>query len=66
MTMTAPDPHIQALRDARIAEREGRIAEVQRWADEAAAAGDEDNHHRNLEQVARLKAMRYPWEQSAA
>jgi hypothetical protein len=51
-----------------VAEREARIAEVQRWADAAAAAGEEHNHRRNLEQVARLKAMRYPWEheQSAA
>ncbi len=64
--MTAPDPHIQLLRDALVAEHEARIAEVQRWAEEAAAAGDERNHRRNLEQVARLKAMRYPWEQTAA
>jgi hypothetical protein len=39
---------------------------LQGWADEAAAAGDERNHQRNVEQVTRLKAMRYPWEQSAA
>lgn len=64
--MKAPDPHIQALRDALIAEHEARIAEVQGWADEAAAAGDERNHRRNLEQVARLKAMPYPWEHTAA
>jgi len=64
--MTTPDPHIQSLRDALKAEHEARIAEVQQWADEAAAAGDVHNHRRNLEQVARLKAMPYPWESAAA
>jgi hypothetical protein len=34
--MTAPDPYIQTLRDALIADHEARIAEVQGWADAAA------------------------------
>lgn len=60
--MTVVDPHIQALRDALVAEHEARIAEEQEWADEAAAAGDERSHRRILEHIARLKAMPYPWE----
>lgn len=60
------DPHIQALRDLLIAEHEERIAEVQRWADEAGAAGDAWRQRWHLDQVAQLKAMPYPWEQGQA
>jgi hypothetical protein len=63
--MTTPDPYIKALRDLMVADHEACIARVQSWADEAAACGHERSYRLNLEQVARLKAMRYPWEQSA-
>lgn len=64
--MTAVDPHIQALRDALVAEHEERIAEVQAWADEAAARGNHEAQRRHLAHVNRLKAMPYPWEDRAA
>jgi hypothetical protein len=64
--MTTVDPHIEALRNALVAEHEERIAEVQAWADEAAAQGDEDSARRYRARVARLPAMRYPWEDTHA
>ncbi len=60
--MTATDVHVQALRDALVAEHEAHIAEIERRASEAAERGDEWNHRRNLEHAAQLRAMRYPWE----
>jgi hypothetical protein len=60
------DPHIKALRDALVAEHEATIAEVQRWADEAGAAGEVERQRRHLARVERLKAIPYPWEQSQA
>ncbi|MDI5939406.1 hypothetical protein ACVMYR_03295 [Micromonospora sp. PTRAS2] len=63
MTM---DPHVQALNDALRSEHEGWIAEVQRWADEAAAAGDHERQRRHLAHVERLRAMPYPWESARA
>jgi hypothetical protein len=53
------DPHIQALRDALIADHEQRIAEEQRAADEAS-----DDWYRKWHQdhAAALRAMPYPWE----
>ncbi|MFD0973450.1 hypothetical protein [Plantactinospora endophytica] len=62
----AVDPHIQALRDLLVAEHEERIAEVQRWADEAAARGDEWYQRWHQDHAARLRAMVYPWEQHRA
>jgi hypothetical protein len=59
---TAVDPHIQVLRRALVTEHEERIAEIQRWADEAAARGDHKAQSWHLAHVDRLKAMRYPWE----
>lgn len=59
------DTHVQALRDALRADHEAWIAEVQRWADDAAAAGDTQRMRRHLAHVARLKAMTYPWEKGA-
>jgi hypothetical protein len=55
------DPHIQALRDALVADHEQRIAEEQRAADEAT-----DDWYRKWHQdhAAALRAMRYPWEQA--
>jgi hypothetical protein len=64
--MTVVDSHIQALRDALVAEHEQRIAEIVGWADEAAARGDTDNQRRHLAHVERLRAMPYPWERRAA
>lgn len=64
--MNTVDPHIQALRDALMAEHEERIAEVQGWADDAASRGDADRQRRHLEHVERLKSMPYPWQNPAA
>jgi hypothetical protein len=61
MTAVA-DPFAQALRDALVAEHEAHIAEIERRAADAAARGDEWNHHRNLEHAAQLRAMPYPWQ----
>jgi len=60
------DPQIQALRDLLRPDHEAWIAEVQQWADDAAAAGDTVRQRRHLEHVARLKAMPCPGEQSHA
>lgn len=60
------DPHVQALRDLLVAEHEERIAEVQRWADEAGACGDVERQRWHLTHVARLRAMAYPWERPSA
>jgi hypothetical protein len=59
------DPTIRALRESLIADHERWIAEVQQWADAAAAAGDTVRQRRHLEHVARLRAMPYPWETKA-
>ena len=59
------DAHVQALRDALRADHEAWIAEVQRWADDAKAAGDTERMRRHLAHVARLKAMPYPWEKES-
>ncbi len=64
--MSTPDTYLQALRDLLVADHEECIAEAQRWADEAAAEGNAWSHRLNLDRVARLKAMTYPWEQPAA
>jgi len=50
----AVDPQIQALRDFLRADHEAWVAEVQAWADEAAAAGDLTRQRRHLAHVARL------------
>ena len=63
---TVVDPHVQALRDALVAEHEAYIAEVEGWADQAAARGDVETQRWHLAHVDRLKAMRYPWEDRAA
>jgi hypothetical protein len=63
---TVVDPHIQALRDALVAEHEERINEIQSWAVGAAARGDGEAERRHLAHVDRLRAMRYPWEGPAA
>ncbi|MFY1689083.1 hypothetical protein [Plantactinospora sp. WMMB782] len=59
----AVDPYVQALRDLFEADHEERIAEIQRWADEAGARGDLTRQRRHLDHVARLRAMAYPWQQ---
>jgi hypothetical protein len=63
---TKVDPHIQALRDALVAEHEEHIADVQKRADEAAARGDEWYRKWHQDDVDRLKAMRYPWDTEQA
>jgi hypothetical protein len=62
--MTDVDPHIQALRDALMAEHEAHIAEVQRRVDHAAARGSEWFRQWHQDDLDRLKAMRYPWEKA--
>jgi hypothetical protein len=47
-------------------DHEAWIAEVQGWAEDAAAAGDVARVRQHREHVARLKSMTYPWEQPAA
>lgn len=64
--MSIVDRHIQALRDALVAEHEERIAEIQGLADEAVARGDLEDQRWHLDHVERLKAMPYPWEHPAA
>ena len=64
--MSTVDRHVQALRDALVAEHEERIAETQGWADEAAERGDLEGQRWYLDRVERLKAMPYPWEHPAA
>jgi len=60
------DPHVAALEELLRADHEAWIAEVQSWADRAAAAGDTERQRRHLAHVARLRAMPYPWEQRPA
>jgi hypothetical protein len=61
--MTAStDPHIQALRDALVAEHEDTITRFQTWADEAAAQGKDWHHRWYQRQVDTLKATPYPWD----
>ena len=59
------DPQVRALQEALRTEHEEWIAEIQRWADRAAAAGDTARERRHREHVARLKAMPYPWEKQS-
>lgn len=56
------DAHVRALQEALQADHEAWIAEVQGWADKAAASGDAARERRHLDHIARLKAMPYPWE----
>ena len=64
--MTPADPHIEALRNALVAEHEQRIAEVEAWADEAAASGDLKRQRWHLDHLDRWRAMPCPWEPRAA
>jgi len=63
---TDVDRHIQALRDALVAEHQAHIADVQKRADAAAARGDEFYRKWHQDDVARLRAKAYPWESPAA
>jgi hypothetical protein len=56
------EEHIRVLNDLLRTEHEQWIAEVQRWADDAGAAGDLGRQRRHLAHVERLKAIPYPWE----
>ena len=48
-------------------EKSRQIVEVQGWADATAADGDWDHRHRrHTAEVARLRAIPYPWEKPAA
>ena len=59
---TRVERHIQALQDLLVAEHEEYVAEVQGYADEAAARGDLVNQRWHLDHIERLKAMPKPWE----
>jgi hypothetical protein len=63
--MSRVDQHIQALRDFLVADHEAWIAEVQGWADKAAAKGDVERQRLHLAHVEHLKAIPYPWERPA-
>jgi len=60
------DPHIQALRDALVAEHEAVVAEWQHQADEAAGRDDEWLSKWHQDTADRLRAMPYPWERPTA
>ena len=60
------DEHVATLRGLLVAEHERWIAEIQSWADRAAADGDDERQHRHLAEVERLRAIPYPWEKAAA
>lgn len=59
---TTVDPHVQALRDALVAEHEAHIADIQQRADDAAARGDEWFRKLHQDDVDRMRAKPYPWE----
>jgi hypothetical protein len=56
------DEHIQALRNALVAEHEAHIVDVQARADGAAARGDDWHRKFHQDQVEELRAMTYPWD----
>jgi hypothetical protein len=64
--MSVEDRHIEVLRAQLRQDHEAWIAEVQGWADAAAAAGDIPREKRHREHVMRLRAMTYPWEERRA
>ena len=63
--MRSEDPFIQALQDLMAADRDNSLAEAQRGADEAKAAGHEPGYRSYIRDVARLKAHRFSWETDA-
>lgn len=48
-----------------VADRDNSLAEAQRRADEAKAAGHEPGYRDYMRDVARLKTHRYSWEKDA-
>jgi hypothetical protein len=62
--MDVADRHIQMIQDHLVADRDAWIADEQRRADEAAAAGDERSYRHHLEEIAEIKAKWFSWERS--
>ncbi len=60
--MRSNDPFIRALEDLMVADRDESIAEAQRRADEAKAAGYEPGYRSYQREVARRQAHRFSWE----
>jgi len=60
------EEHVRALRDLLRTDHEEWIAEVQGWADAAAAAGDVLGQRQDQAYADRLRAMTYPWERTRA
>lgn len=59
------DAHIRVLQEALRSDHEAWIAEIQHWADEAAARGDSEAERRHLAHIARLQELPKPWAQDA-
>jgi hypothetical protein len=60
--MRSEDPFIRALEDLMVADRDEYLAEVQRRADEARAAGHEAGYRGYQRQLSRLRTHRFSWE----
>jgi hypothetical protein len=56
------EEHVQALHDLLRTDHEDWIAEIQGWADAAAASGDVKRHRWYLEMIAGYEAIPKPWE----
>jgi hypothetical protein len=60
------DARVLALHEALKADHEEFVAEIQRWADAAAAGGDAQAQRGHLAHIARLRAIPKPWERHPA
>jgi hypothetical protein len=58
--------HIQALRDALLAERADSLADLQEEADQAAARGDEWGRRFYQDFADQVRAIPIPWEREQA
>lgn len=55
------DAQIRMLQEAVRADHEAWLAEIQRWADQAAARGDIEAERRHQAHIARLHELPKPW-----
>jgi hypothetical protein len=60
--MRSDDPFIRALQDLMVADRDNGLAEAQRLADEAKAAGHETGYRDYMRQVAWYEANPFAFE----
>jgi hypothetical protein len=56
------EEHVRILHDLLRRDHEEWIAEIQGWADAAAARGDAKRHRSYLDMIARYEARPKPWE----